>query len=75
MFVNTMPLYYPVEGGSDEAKCSPCFLKKLCGPELSMIEVTIAGYYKASQVTGSLCLNISGSQKLLSLIHLAQLDC
>jgi hypothetical protein len=58
MFVNIMPLCYPVEGRSDEAKCSPCDLKKLCGRELSMIEVTIAGYYKASQVTGSLCVSI-----------------
>jgi hypothetical protein len=75
MFVNIMPLCYPVEGGSDEARGPPCHLKKLCDRILSMIEVIIAGYYNASQVTGSLRLNIVGSQKLLSLIHLAQLDC
>jgi hypothetical protein len=71
MFVNIMPLCYPVEGGSDEAEGSPCQLKKMCGLELSIFEVTIAGYYNANQVTGSLCLSISKEQKLLSLIHLA----
>jgi hypothetical protein len=50
-------------------------LKKRCGRELPLIEVKMAGYYDASQVTGSSCLNINRSQKLLSPIHLAQLDC
>jgi hypothetical protein len=53
----------------------PAHLKKLCGLELPLIEVKMAGHYDASQVTGSSCLNINESQKLLSLIHLAQLDC
>lgn len=75
MFLSIMHLCYAVKGGADEAKGSPCQLKKLCGRELSIFEVTIAGYYNAGQVTRSLCLNIGGSQKLLSLIHLAQLDC
>ena len=50
-------------------------LKKLCGRELPLTEVKMDGYCDVSQVIGSPCLNVNGSQKLLSLIHLAQLDC
>jgi hypothetical protein len=60
--------------GSHDSKGSPYPFKEASDQELSLIEAKMAGYCNASQVTGSSCLNINGSQKLLSLIHLAQLD-